>query len=36
MDLNGLDGLDRWNDFMELPLTTMLIQVLDTNLDIFN
>ena len=35
MDLNGLDGLDAWNDFMELPQTTMIIQVRDTNLDIF-
>jgi hypothetical protein len=31
MDLNGLNA---WNDFMESPQTTMIVQVRDTNLDI--
>lgn len=34
MGLNGLNELDAWNNFMELPQTTMIVQVRDTNLDI--
>lgn len=36
MDFNGLNGLDAWNNFMELPQTTMIVQVRDTNLDILH
>lgn len=31
MDLNGLNA---WNNFIELPENTMTVQVRDTNLDI--
>ena len=34
MDLNGLNGLDTCNNYMELSQTIMIIQVRDTNLDI--
>ena len=32
--MNGLNGLNAWNNFMELPQTTMIVQVRDPNLDI--
>lgn len=34
MDLNGLNVLNAWNNIMESPQTTMIVQVRDTNLDI--
>lgn len=33
-ELNGLNVLDASNNFIELPQTTMIVQVRDTNLDI--